>query len=275
MTRINGDLVPSASGQAHLGVNGSATDAFDIASISPFGHIHQNSGVFHDPLSGQSGVLRYSQAAGAFQVSIDGGWTFTNLSTSTSSGSGLNSINGDLGPNISLVGVSGIQVTALGNGTILIGTSGQFLTSQSGVLAGTGGVTVQQIGGNFVISMTPDGSGLHSLNGETGPDVTLIGDTFSSITVPSSNHIKVNIDPSGIMDSRKYVEAFTSLTNYALGAFRTFTHGLGTYDVVVQTYDTSAPNGKLIMPDDIVIEDENSVTVYYNAQTAGRVVIIG
>jgi hypothetical protein len=79
---INGDLVPSLSGRSNLGVNVGVNgeNAFDITTVRPFSHIHQNSGVFHDPLTGQSGVLRYSQAAGAFQVSVDGGVTFLSLS---------------------------------------------------------------------------------------------------------------------------------------------------------------------------------------------------
>jgi hypothetical protein len=330
MTRINGDIIPASSGIAHLGVNGGRGDSFDIASLAPFGHIHLNSGVFHDPMTGQSGVMRYSQAAAAFEVSIDGGWTFNSIATSSSSdGSGLNAINGDRGPNIDLIGVSGIQVVPQGNGTIYIGTSGEFITSQSGVL-GVNGITVHQIGGNFVIDgssisgintpssgiqsvngeigpaitidgvngvtvsvtgpntitinaaslsgqMTPDGSGLNSVNGQVGPDIELIG-IDGIFVIPSSTGVSdvfIGVDTSGVLNSRKYVEAFTTLTNYALGTFRTFTHNLGTFDVLVQIFDTSLPNGKLIMPDDIVIEDENSITVYYNAQTAGRVVIIG
>ena len=179
--------------------------------------------------------------------------------------------------NIDLIGVSGIQVTALGNGIILIGTSGQFLTSQSGVLAGSTGVTVDQVAGNFVISLTNDGSGLNSVNGQVGPDIELIGldNVFVFPNSTGVSEVFIGVDTSGVLNSRKYVEAFTSLTPYALGSFKTFTHNLGTYDVIVQLYDTSLPHGKQIMPDDIVIDDENSVTVYYNATTAGRVIILG
>lgn len=81
MALINGDLVPSSSGLMHLGVDGGPnTGAFDIASLAPFGHIHMNSGVWHDPVHGQSGIMRYSREQAAFQVSVDGGLTFSNLS---------------------------------------------------------------------------------------------------------------------------------------------------------------------------------------------------
>jgi len=79
MVRVS-DLLPQASGSSSLGVNQSAGDAFDIASITPFSHLHLNSGVFHGTL-GQSGVVRYNQAVPSFQVSLDGGLTFNDLVT--------------------------------------------------------------------------------------------------------------------------------------------------------------------------------------------------
>lgn len=78
--RIN-DLVPFVSGQAHLGVDGSQGDAFDIASLAPFGHIHQISGVFHDGLVGTSGVVRYNGTVPCLEVSVDGGNTFGCVAT--------------------------------------------------------------------------------------------------------------------------------------------------------------------------------------------------
>lgn len=74
------DLIPQASGTASLGVNQSNLTGFDITTIAPFSHVHMNSGVWHD-ISGQSGILRYSRAASAMQVSVDGGLTFNNLIT--------------------------------------------------------------------------------------------------------------------------------------------------------------------------------------------------
>jgi hypothetical protein len=79
--KINGDLIPGISGQSHLGVDGSLGDAFDITTLAPFGHIHLVSGVFHDPIMGQSGVLRYNRQRASFQVSVDGGLTFNDIAT--------------------------------------------------------------------------------------------------------------------------------------------------------------------------------------------------
>ena len=111
MVRVS-DLVPGASGRAHLGVDGGPNvGAFDITSIRPFGHIHLVSGVFHDPLYGSSGVVRYNQVNQCLEVSVNGGIGFDCL-----------------------------------------------LTSQSGVL-GANGITIEQIGGNFLV----DGSALSGI----------------------------------------------------------------------------------------------------------------
>lgn len=80
MVRVN-DLIPISSGSASLGVNQAGDSQFDAFSITPFSHIHMNSGVWHDSLLGESGVIRYSRAAAAFQISVDGGLTFNNLVT--------------------------------------------------------------------------------------------------------------------------------------------------------------------------------------------------
>lgn len=85
MVRVN-DLIPSSSGFANLGVDvdSNSSNAFDITSISPFNHVHQLSGIFHDPLLGQSGIIRYNQATPSFEVSLDGGITFNALITGAS-----------------------------------------------------------------------------------------------------------------------------------------------------------------------------------------------
>ena len=83
--RVN-DLIPIASGAAHLGVDGTGLSAFDFGSLSPWGHLHVNSGVFHHPFSTgwESGVLRFNAADPSFEISLDGGITFNDLLTSAS-----------------------------------------------------------------------------------------------------------------------------------------------------------------------------------------------
>lgn len=92
------DLLPQGSGTASLGVNQMNRTGFDAGRITPYGHMHMNSGVFHDPLLGQSGIFRFVQnpdlsyieddgfgadhehyVAGrqnGFEISVDGGMTF-------------------------------------------------------------------------------------------------------------------------------------------------------------------------------------------------------
>ncbi len=74
---FTGDLSPRASGSASLGVemiNGMGGFTTDIR---PYAHVHMNSGVWHDPLHGESGVLRFDQGeARGFECSVDGGLTF-------------------------------------------------------------------------------------------------------------------------------------------------------------------------------------------------------
>jgi len=74
-----GDLWPFASGAASLGTDGPNQTT---GEIRPFATIHMNSGIWHDPSYGQSGVIRYNQYLRKFQVSLNGGLTFQNISSS-------------------------------------------------------------------------------------------------------------------------------------------------------------------------------------------------
>ena len=76
-----GDLYPRSSGSASLGAEQVGVCGF-TDDIRPFCHAHINSGVFHDPLQGQSGVIRYSRNLSAFEASVDGGLTFDVMMTS-------------------------------------------------------------------------------------------------------------------------------------------------------------------------------------------------
>lgn len=78
-----GDLLPRSSGIAHLGVDAGGVDSFDASSITPYGHIHMNSGVFHDPASGQSGVFRFNLSLSRFEISVDGGKSFAAAGSNT------------------------------------------------------------------------------------------------------------------------------------------------------------------------------------------------
>lgn len=73
-----GDLVPRASGAASLGVEQEGICGF-TTDIRPFCHAHMNSGVFHSPIHGNSGVIRYSN--GQMEFSDDGGINFSAFGT--------------------------------------------------------------------------------------------------------------------------------------------------------------------------------------------------
>jgi hypothetical protein len=230
---LNGDLVPTHSGFANLGVNvnENAQNAFDITSIRPFNHIHMISGVFHDSLYGQSGVLRFNQPLNCFEVSIDGGLTFDCLLTSLD-GSGLNSINGALGPFITIDGANGATILTDGN-TLTVDVSGlSGIIDPSGGVGGINGqigphlelkgnngidINVTQenclvfdggalsglvftVSGALVTELAPDGSGIHDINGATGPLVTLDGANGAAI-LTDGNTLTVDVSGlSGIID---------------------------------------------------------------------------
>ncbi len=80
MSPFFNDLLPLASGQANLGVNrGTNANSFDITSIAPFLRVHCLSGIFHDPLRGESGVLRFNAQSGIFEISLNGGRSFIGI----------------------------------------------------------------------------------------------------------------------------------------------------------------------------------------------------
>jgi hypothetical protein len=199
--------------------------------------------------------------------------------------SGISTVNGDSGPAIDLVGVSGIQIYPFGDGTIFVGTSGDFLTSQSGVL-GVNGINVEQIGGNFIVDgssvsglIEPSG-GIGGINGQIGPHIELKGVNGIDVTVDSENCILLDgVSISGVGGSGDVTVISSGVSSQFAASFTNtvsglFNHNFGTRDVVVQVYDTSAPPRKLI-PDDIVYDTLDAVSVLFNTPQDGRVVIIG
>lgn len=133
--------------------------------------------------------------------------------------SGIQELNGQTGPIVTLVGTSGIVVSPVFPNTIHIGFA------QSGVV-GVNGISVLQIDGNFVV----DGSAI-----------------------------------SGVSSVSKFSQSFTNITS------GTFTHNFNTLDVLVQIYDTDRC---LILPDKIIVDNGDQVSVLFNRSQSGKVVII-
>jgi hypothetical protein len=261
MVRINGDIIPSSSGLAHLGINGGPNaGAFDISTLSPFGNIHQLSGIFHDPILGQSGVIRFDYAGGAFEVSVDGGLTFNDLVTG---GTVVTSI-GVLG-DANLTGA--VDLASPASGFIVIEDSADaspllFSVNQLG-LSGLWDFPTQGFNGRVVNALTDfnstEAQGVINVVGASGIVVDIVGQTMtiSADGVASSQNL-------GVI----YAETFTADTTVVI------THSLGTVDVLVNVYDDSSPRLQ-IFPDDIEATDANTVTLTFNSPQAGRVVIIG
>lgn len=255
---LNGDLLPTSSGFANLGVNlnGSDQSAFDATdgAIRPFNHIHQVSGVFHDPLHGQSGVLRFNQNAGAFQVSVDGGLTFQSISA----GAGVDSVgvlgDANLTGNIDLA-------SAASSGFLAIFDTGdaspiQFAVDQLG-LSGLWDFPTQGFNGRVVNALTDfngtEAQGVLQFLGVSGIIVDIVGQT-------------VNVGPANALP-RCYAATFSATPTTVIS------HNLNSSNVMVQFFNDGTPRLQLL-PDLVSISDANTVGVRFNTNQDGLVVIM-
>jgi hypothetical protein len=254
---FNGDLVPTTSGFANLGVNvtSNGQNAFQITTLRPFNHVHMMSGVFHDN-SGQSGVLRYNREQAAFQVSVDGGATFTNLSAG-----GVDSV-GVLG-DTDLTG--NVDFASPASGFIVIEDSADaspLLWSVDTLgLSGLWGFPAQGFNGRVVNALTDfngtEAQGVINVVGASGIIVDIVGQTMT---------IAANTDVGSV--ARCYAETFTPAVSW------TVTHSLATEDVDVMVLDDSTPR-VMIIPDSIEVTDSNTVTIGFNVAQGGRVIVLG
>lgn len=260
---INGDLRPSVSGRAHLGIDGGPNlGAFDLTpgALRPFGNIHQVSGVFHDPLHGQSGVLRFNQQQDCFEVSTDGGLTFACLVTTTTAG-GVTSV-GVLG-DANLTG--DVDFASPASGFIVIEDSSDaspllWSVDQLG-LSGLWDFPTQGFNGRIVNALTDfngtEAQGVVNVVGVSGIIVDIVGQTMT---------IGANTDVSNV--ARCYAETFAASTQVVVN------HALDTEDVSVMVLDDSSPRVEII-PDAVVITDSDNVTLRFNVAQGGRVIVLG
>lgn len=111
-------------------------------------------------------------------------------------------------------------------------------------------------------------SGIQSINSQTGPAIVVTG--VNGISVTAAGNV-ITIDGAGASGvssgSNKFASSFSSITSGV------FTHGLGSLDVIVQVYNDQVPRRWLI-PDQIVIDNINQVSLIFNRPQSGRVVII-
>lgn len=251
---FNGDLVPTSSGFANLGVgvDSNGQNAFDITSLRPFNHICQVSGIFLDPVQGQSGVMRFSLEQLAFQVSVDGGETFSNLSAGAVDSIG---VIGDT----NLTGNVDLASAAASGFLSIFDTAGaspiQFAIDQLG-LSGLWDFPVQGFNGRVVNALTDSNGtevqGVVAVIGVSGLLVDIVGQTAT-------------ISPGNALP-RCFAETYSATP----GA--TINHNLGSLNVLAQFYDDSSPREQLL-PDRIAIVDANNVSVRFNTDQDGLAVI--
>lgn len=251
--RIVGDLLPAASGIGNIGVDTTATG---IASIQPFHRVHMMSGIFHDPISGTSGVLRFNPA-GQFQVSLDGGRTFSNVRV----GSAVTDIGVLGGAAIS----SSVDLAVPTSGFITIrdtaGSSPLLFAVDNQGLSGLWGFPSQGFNGRVVNALTDSNGttshGVISLVGASGIYVDIIGQTAtitSSVTLPKS-----------------FVYEFTNEAGVSIQ------HDLGTSNVIVSVIrDDGGGDFQLTSAEYTAqISSSNVIDVTFVDTISGRVIIFG
>jgi len=252
--RIDGDLVPANSGISHLGINGGDL-GFNISTLTPFGQIHQVSGVFHDPILGQSGILRYNRETPAFEVSVDGGLTFQQIQTGAPGGiTSIGVLGGtDLAGNVDLASSSSgfLSITSsAGSSPLLFGVDHL-------ALSGLWGFPSQGFNDSVVNSL------LDSNGTQAGGDLTIVGASGLLVDIVGQT---VTISPANNALARCVEDSFTSVRSH------TVNHGFGTTAVIVQVKDS---NDNLIIPDNVSIDDANNVTVSFNSVRSGAVTVMG
>jgi hypothetical protein len=116
------------------------------------------------------------------------------------------------------------------------------------------------------------GSGIQSLNAQTGPAIVLNG--ANGIEVLDSATNVITIDGAALsgffaasLSSGCYAASFGPTTS---GQFQ---HNLGTRDILVQISDDSAPP-QFILPDAITYDTLDTISVLFNRPQSGRVVIV-
>jgi len=109
-------------------------------------------------------------------------------------------------------------------------------------------------------------SGIQSINGQTGPSIQVVGVNGIAVTAGGNQILVDGAGASGTTNVSKFAASFSSITSGL------FTHNLGTLDVIVQVRDNI--RRRVIMPDDIIVENTNQISLIFNKPQSGRVVVI-
>jgi len=259
---FNGDLLPTHSGFANLGVEVSPNgqNAFDATggAIRPFNHVHQVSGIYHDPIHGQSGVLRFNQNAGAFEVSVDGGRTFNSIAA----GAGVDSV-GVLG-DTNLTGNIDLASAASSGFLAIFDTADaspiQFAVDQLG-LSGLWDFPTQGFNGSIVNELT-DSNGTAAQG-----SIQLVG--VSGLLVDIVGQVATISPAYGDGLATCYVQDFTTAANVW-----TITHNLNTENIQVQLWNGAQAPKSWLLPDRIRTTNNNTVEVRFNVAASGQAIVI-
>ena len=135
-----------------------------------------------------------------------------------------------------------------------------------GGIVSLGGVPGSGTGGSG-----SSGSGIVVINpgNNLGPSVLFQGANGITVTSPSTNVILIDgAGASGTQNSAtKFSAQFLGITSGV------FNHGLNTLNVIVQVY-SSGTLRKQIIPDEIIVDTPNIVSLIFNRPASGYVVII-
>lgn len=200
---------------------------------------------------------------------------------SNTSGSGIISVNSETGPDILLVGANGIEVSVVATNTILIdgaplsGLIGSGSSSDACYTATFTGILSQtfnhNLGTKSIVVQVADSNEEAIL--ADAIIATSDNDVFIRFNTPTTGRITVlscgGSSGSSASGVQKYAASFLNITSGI------FTHNLNTLDVIVQVRDNPSGGGRVYMPDEIVIDNLNNISLVMNNPQSGRIVIIG
>ena len=140
------------------------------------------------------------------------------------------------------------------------------------------GKIISAVGGGTSIS--PSGaSGIYQINSQIGPNITIYGDSSIQVTQPTTNNILLSASGfvSGIYQ-QLYDYVGYKLQKY-VGYFKSekivnFNHGLNTKEFTYNVY----ASGIIVEPiqeERLIISDENNISLNFNSNITGYIVIIG
>jgi len=203
MARQTGDLYPNASGSASLGVEQLSQDSFSN-DIRPYATVHMNSGVFHDPLNGQSGIMRFVRWPNSdrtFEFSSNGGLDYHLRFGSIDEGSAL----------------AGSKIVS--DGPLNMQASGFFFTSFPGNSTGDAFVFVARRGeaannANFIV--------------DTKDDVNITAE--SSVTINGFEGINLNAISDGNIVANAQGETGGQIWLRSFGASGQLRYQFGPYE---------------------------------------------